>query len=255
MEVTEDMAKSLFEKVLPGCKMYTSNYYPKHKSLKQLIENDLLVIYDDNLIIVEVKAGSYTYRAPILDIESHIKSLKTLVGEAINQAERTLEYLKTSDTVKLYNKDSSEKCEISYGDYSEVTLMSLTLDNFNEFASKIEKFKFLNVNKNTMAISIDDFRVYSEYFDSPIEFLHYLKQRKLSSQDKSLYLNDELYHLGLYIDHNWYHETFDKNMSGIIKPYGYREKLDIYFLSLINNGLEMEKPKQYISCKCQYIFV
>lgn len=253
MEVTEDMAKSLFEKLLPGCKIYTSNYYPKNKSLKQLNENDLLVIYDDNLIIVEVKAGSYTYRAPILDIESHIKSLKTLVEVATNQAERTLDYLKSSDTVKLYNKDKSEKCEISYGDYSDVTLMSLTLDNFNEFASKIEKLKFLNVNKNAMAISIDDFRVYSEYFDSPIEFLHYLKQRKLSSQDKSLYLNDELDHLGLYIEHNWYHETFDKDMNRIIKPYGYREKLDIYFSSLINNGLETEKPKQYIPAEIKKI--
>lgn len=253
MEVTEDMAKSLFEKLLPGCKIYTSNYYPKNKSLKQLNENDLLVIYDDNLIIVEVKAGSYTYRAPILDIESHIKSLKTLVEVATNQAERTLDYLKSSDTVKLYNKDKSEKCEISYGDYSDVTLKSLTLDNFNEFASKIEKLKFLNVNKNAMAISIDDFRVYSEYFDSPIEFLHYLKQRKLSSQDKSLYLNDELDHLGLYIEHNWYHEIFDKDMNRIIKPYGYREKLDIYFSSLINNGLETEKPKQYIPAEIKKI--
>lgn len=246
MEVTEEMVSKLFSKLLPGSQIYKSNYYPRNKSLKQLIENDLLVIYDDNLIIVEVKAGAYTYRAPILDIESHIKSLKKLVEEASNQGERTLNYLKSGDKVKLYNRDKSEKCEISLGDFNEVSLMSITLDNFNELASKIEKLKFLNINKDAIAISIDDFRVYSEYFDSPIEFLHYLKHRKVSTQSKTLHLNDELDHLGLYIEHNWYYKAFENNSNNIVVPYGYREKLDVYFSSLVNKGFELEKPRQII---------
>lgn len=244
MEVTERMVSELYKKILPNCTVYTSNYYPKNKSLKNCAENDILILYDDNLIIVEVKAGSYTYRSPILDIDSHVSSLKTLVEKADGQAERTLDYLKSAKTVKLYNKDKSEKCDVTIDDFNEVTLMCITLDNFNEFSSKIEKMKFLKINKNTIALSIDDFRVYSDYFDSPLVFLHYLKQRKLATQNKALYLNDELDHLGMYIEHNMYAYTFKTDEESKTIAYGYRENVDEYFSSLVNKEFKIDKPKQ-----------
>lgn len=246
MDVTENIVANLFEKLLPGCTVLMSNYYPKNKSLKQCAENDLLIIYDGNLIIAEVKAGSYTYRAPILDIQSHISSLKTLVEKADGQAERTLKYLKSEDTVKLYNQNKIEKYSLSLSDFNEVTLMCITLDNFNEFAAKIEKLNFLNLNKNTIAISIDDLRIYSDYFDSPLVFLHYLKQRKLATQNKSLYLNDELDHLGLYIKHNIYADMFDSEDLNQIVTLGYRDELDAYFCGLVNGFSLIEKPEIYM---------
>jgi len=179
--------------------------------------------------------------------------LKTLVEKADGQAERTLDYLKSAKTVKLYNKDKSEKCDITLDDFNEVTLMCITLDNFNEFCSKIEKIKFLNINKNTIALSIDDFRVYSDYFDSPLIFLHYLKQRKLATQSKALYLNDELDHLGMYIEHNVYSYTFEREDECQAIAYGYREGLDEYFSSLVNKGFKIDKPKQKMPAEFEEI--
>lgn len=253
METTEKIVADLFKKLLPNCTIYTSNYYPKNKSLKQCNENDILVIYDDNLIIIEVKAGAYSYRAPILDIESHIKSLKTLVEKADNQAQRTLEYFQSNKSAKIYDSNKNEKCKINIEEFDEVTLMSVTLDNFNEFCAKIEKLKFLNINKNSIAISIDDLRVYSDYFDTPIEFLHYLKQRKIATENNNLYLNDELDHLGMYIEGNLYSQCFDSEDNKRIQAYGFREEIDEYFASLINKGFEIEKPKQYIPVEVEKI--
>lgn len=244
METTEKIVADLFKKLLPNCIIYTSNYYPKNKSLKQCNENDLLVIYDDNLIIIEVKAGAYSYRAPILDIDSHIKSLKTLVEKADNQAQRILEYFQTNKSAKIYDSNKNEKCEIKIEEFNEITLMSVTLDNFNEFCAKIEKLEFLNINKNSIALSIDDLRVYSDYFDTPIEFLHYLRQRKIATENSNLYLNDELDHLGMYIEEIFYSQKFKDEDYKKIYAYGYREELDDYFGSLINKGLGIEKPKQ-----------
>ncbi len=246
MEITESMVGDLFKKVLPGCTLYESNYYPKNKSLKDCAENDLIVIYDDNIIIVEVKGGSYTYRSPILDIESHIKSLETLVGVADSQAERTLTYLKSAENVKLYDSKKKEKCNISINDFEEVTLMCVTLDNFNEFAAKIEKLNFMSLNKNTIALSIDDFRVYTDYFDSPLTFLHYLKERKLATRNKALNLNDELDHLGMYIKHNIYSDMYSNENYNYVNMYGYREEIDKYFNSLDNESIHIDKPVQNI---------
>lgn len=253
MEVTEKMVVDMFKKLLPNCTIYTSNYYPKNKSLKQCNENDILILYDDNLIIIEVKAGSYSYRAPILDIESHINSLKTLVEKADGQAQRTLDYFKANKKAKLYDSDKNEKCEINIEEFNEITLMSVTLDNFNEFCAKIEKMKFLNINKNSIALSIDDLRVYSDYFDSPLEFLHYLKQRKMATENKNLYLNDELDHLGMYIEHIFYSRVCESEDNRRISAYGLREPLDNYFGSLLNKGFEIEKPKQKIPIELEKI--
>lgn len=253
MEVTEKMVADMFEKLLPNCTIYTSNYYPKNKSLKQCNENDILVLYDNNLIIIEVKAGSYSYRAPILDIESHVKSLRTLVEKADGQAQRTLEYFKANKKAKVYDSDKNEKCEINIEEFDEVMLMSVTLDNFNEFCAKIEKLNFLNINKNSIALSIDDLRVYSDYFDLPIEFLHYLKQRKIATENKNLYLNDELDHLGMYIEKVWYSRSFEDDENKRIQAYGFREAIDEYFGSLMNRGFAIEKPRQYLPVELEKI--
>ena len=131
--------------------------------------------------------------------------------------------------------------------------MSVTLDNFNEFCAKIEKMKFLNINKNSIALSIDDLRVYSDYFDSPLEFLHYLKQRKIATENKNLYLNDELDHLGMYIEHIFYSRVCESEDNRRISAYGFREPLDNYFGSLLNKGFEVEKPKQNIPIQLEKI--
>ena len=49
---------------------------------------------------------------------------------------------------KQYDSNKNEKCKINIEEFDEVTLMSVTLDNINEFCAKIEKLKFLNINKN-----------------------------------------------------------------------------------------------------------
>jgi len=228
-----------------------SNYYPTDKSLKQCAENDIMVIYDDHLIIIEVKAGSYTYTAPMTDIESHVKSLQTLVGKADSQAERTLNYLKTNKCVKLYNepqknKPLEEKFELSIGDFNQVILFCVTLDNFNHFAAKAEKIGFLNLKNGDIVLSIDDLRVYADYFDSPCTFLHFLKQRKLATSVESIALNDELDHLGMYIKHNMYSITASEINGDKINWLGYREDLDTYFSGLSTGETMPPKPVQEI---------
>lgn len=245
MVATETMVADLFSKLLPGCKVFQSNYYPIHKSLKQCAENDILIMYDNHLFIVEVKAGSYTYTAPITDIQSHIRSLETLVGKADGQASRTVQYIKSSAKVKFYDEDKTEKFEMCFSDFESVTKFCVTLDNFNEFAAKAEKIGFLSLEDSTVVLSIDDLRVYSDYFESPSTFLHFLKQRKHSATIDKLALNDELDHLGMYIAHNLYPVMVEETDADRMFWVGYREELDKYFSNLFYNTT-IEKPMQKI---------
>lgn len=246
MSTTEQMVANLFRKLLPGCIVLESNYYPIGSSLKNCAENDLIVIFDDHIFIIEVKAGSYTYTSPVYDIDSHMSSLKTLVGKADSQAVRTLNYLKSSKIAKIYDKNKNEKFSIILNDYNEVATFCITLDNFNEFAAKAEKISFLTLNDTTIAISIDDLRVYQNYFESPSRFLHYIKQRKRAAKNDRLSLNDELDHLGMYIEHNVYSITANNMAEGKLHWHGFRENLDEYFSSLFNGLGGVKKPEQEI---------
>lgn len=246
-KASEALVEEQFKRLLPGCQTYVGNYYPIGNSLKQMDENDVLVLYDDTLIIAEVKAGSFTYTPAMTDYKAHKKSFDALIGKADYQCERTLNYIDKTNQVKFYDDKKNEKLTIDREKFKNVFTFCVTVDNFNAFEAKIEKMNFLQISNGTIAISVDDLEVYTEYFDSPLYFLHYLKQRKAATRSKTLLLSDELDHLGMYIVHNnyeMYADEFDDCDS--FTAYGYREDLDAYFASLHCKEVKSEKPLQDI---------
>ena len=127
----------------------------------------------------------------------------------------------------------------------DIYTISVTMDNIGEFAAKAEKIGFLNLKCNTISIAVDDLIVYQNYFDSPLKFLHFLKQRRTATENKTLALNDELDHLGMYIHHNCYALPDDVSKKPTVKFFlGYREDLDTYFCQLYHPELNPQKPVQ-----------
>lgn len=242
-DASEKMVETIFQQLLPGCMIFRGNYYPINGSIKQPAENDLLVLFANVLIIVEVKAGSFIYTPPLTDFEGHIKSYKALIEKADWQCKRTYDYLTSLDMPPLYDEEHKVKSQIDMSTVTDIYMISVTVDNINDFAARAEKLNFLQLQCNAISISVDDLMVYREYFKSPLWFLHFLKQRKIATQEEKIALNDELDHLGMYIAHNYY--TFQKDLAPPkthIKFYGYRENLDKYFCSLYHPQLHPEKP-------------
>lgn len=243
---SETMAADVFQKLLPGCIVYKNNLYPRSNSLKQLCENDLIVQYYDVLIIVEIKAGSFVFTSPLLDFDQHIKSYKNLIENPENQCQRTYDYLISKKDASLYNEDKSQKASIDMSAIADVYLISVTVDNINTFAARAEKLSFINSNCKAISISIDDLMVYQDYFESPLYFLHYLKNRREATTVNNLVPTDELDHLGMYINHNCYYIYFNDAQTDRINPIGYREDLDIYYNQKYHPQLSPVKPVQPI---------
>lgn len=59
----------------------------------------MLVKYKDTLIVIEVKAGSFTYTPAITDFVSHKKSLETLVEKAEAQCLRVKSYIENNEVI------------------------------------------------------------------------------------------------------------------------------------------------------------
>ncbi len=245
---SEDMVKALFLNLLPGATAYTGNYYPVGSSLKQMNENDLLITYENYLFIVEVKAGSFPQTPPINDFDAHIKAYTKLAQEADSQCTRTIKYISEHQPASFYDAEKNTKFEISrLSDYKEVYSFSVTVDNFNDFAAKAEKLNFITLSSKTIVISYDDLMVYEKYFDSPIYFLHFLKQRKIAIDIPQIELNDELDHLGMYLSHNMYSITASEfPEEHMVNWHGFRQDLDNYFAKLYMPELNAIKPMQEI---------
>lgn len=247
-ESSEKKVENVFKEILPGSTIYANNSYPIVGESRQYAENDLLVIYDNVLIVVEVKAGSFVYTAPIVDFEAHIRSYKSLIENPNNQCARTVEYLESKQVVELYDDDRRVKATIDMDNIEDIYMVSVTMDNINSFAAKSEKLAFLNLQCNAISIAIDDLMVYRDYFEHPTQFFHFLNQRRLATQNKKIALNDELDHLGLYIEYNQYNIAVSEipdDYSEIVFD-GFRKDLDEYFNSLSYPGLDLKKTTQNI---------
>ncbi len=243
-KASEKMVADLFNQLLPQSVVYQDNYYPQNKSLKNMAENDIIVVYNDVLIIVEVKAGSFVYTPPFTDFESHIKSYKSLIEKADHQCKRTYDYLVSNSIVSIYSEDKTCKGTIDMKNIRDIYMMSVTIDNINSFAARAEKLNFLKLQCDIISIAVDDLMVYRDFFESPLLFMHFLKQRRLALHISALAPNDELDHLGLYINHNCYYMEYEDLKSDVnLHLIGYREDLDTYFNQLYHSELTPQKPE------------
>ncbi len=245
---SEKTVGSVFEKLLPGCKVHYSNHYPLKKN--DSAENDILIEYKDVLLIVEVKAGTFVYTPAMMDFDAHKKSFKALVEKAENQCIRVKQYITAGeDCEKVFYADDNLETKaftIDTNKYNQIYMFDVTVSDFNEFASQMEKVKIAKAHEGIIAISLNDLWVYKYYFDNPLQFIHFIKQRTIATETVEIATYDELDHLGMYIFHNMYSlQAKDIGQGQRVNFVGYRDELDKY-LSSIHVGVNYEKPKQTI---------
>ena len=245
-EASENLVSNIFSNLMPNCACHTSNYYSSIGKRGHLSENDLLICFSDAIIIVEIKAGSFTYAPPITDWDKHVRDYKSLIEKADHQCAKIRKYLNGFENeAPLYDSHGVEKTRINMSKVTDIFEITVTIDDINAFASKAERLNFLNLESGAISISINDLMVYDDYFESPYAFLHFLKQRRQASRNRKLAFNDELDHLGMYIDRNLYaiNDSGDQSYD-VVFVVDYRDDLNSYYSNARTHGLDIPKPHQ-----------
>ena len=117
----------------------------------------------------------------------------------------------------------------------------------------MEKIKIAKTHEGIIAISLNDLWVYKNYFDNPLQFIHFVKQRTIATETVEIATSDELDHLGLYISHNMYSlQGKDIGQGNHVDFMGYREELDKYFSSL-HLKVKYDKPSQSLPTEIESI--
>ena len=241
-EISEELPFKYLKILLPSAQVHQAVYYrwyPSDNSKKQWCEADGILICDDHLFVIEVKGGAFTYTSPANDFPAYIESLKNLVFKPAEQGKRFLEYFESEEKVDLYDNAHNKIGEISNKDFEHTHICAVTLDPFTELASQAQHLKKvgIDVGKHPVwAISVDDLRVYSDIFDNPLFFLHFVEQRMRAFQSSLIKTEDELDHLGLYLKHNVYTQYVQNfNFDRPIVWHGYRSDIDHFFTEKLHN--------------------
>lgn len=210
-DVSESLPLSLLGRLLPGATVYQSVHYQwstgGYAGKKQWCETDGLLIYDDHLIVVEVKAGAFTQTPPSSDFPAYIDSLDALLRKPSAQTDRFCAYFSSNPRVTIYDSEHSSMGTLECDTFRVVTRCCVTLDQLTEFAARAENLHELGVNVGSnpvWTVSVDDLRVLADVIDNPLVFCHFLEQRAAAFSSPALQTDDELDHLALYLSHNHY---------------------------------------------------
>jgi preprotein translocase subunit SecA len=249
---SEELPFTYLDRLLPGALIYKPVYY-KWKAgagRAQWHEADGLLIYDDHLLIIEVKAGAFTYTSPADDLGSHLDSLRNLMQSPARQGSRFWDYLESAPEVSLFDADHNEIGRVRRSDFRHITVCAVTLDAFTELAARAQHLADVGIDVGQRAVwsvSIDDLRVYADLFDNSLIFLHFIEQRMRAALSKHVDLNDELDHLGLYIAQNNYSQFAEEMKASQeltkLNFDGFRTPIDDYFSALVR-GDAPELPRQ-----------
>lgn len=257
-KLSEDLSVSLIKKILPGSNVYRSCYYqwPSTSSdAKNWCETDALIEYDDSLIILEVRAGSFTWTSPFDDFKSYIASLKSLIQKPYNQAERFIQYFNSSHCPEIYcselegNKSLIRSFEVAK--YRNIFSIAVSLDSYNLMMAKQQDFKHLDIeigNNSFWWVSLSDLTIFSEIFDYPYQFIHFLEERTKINSFSDIRAPGEIDYLGIYLS--------GKRVSDVSFPIffnGFAQIIDEYYHDLLVDPDNAIKPTLYLPDKMKEI--
>ncbi|MCJ7813049.1 hypothetical protein MUP95_07020 [bacterium] len=178
--ISESLPFKFFDRLLPNNKTYRSVHYEyvTNSTEEKDHETDGIIIYDDHLIIVEIKAGVFTSHPPTTNFLDYIESTKALIEKPATQAKRFIEYLHSSDQVSIYVPNNRETVVLKKEQFRHITACVVTLDNLTHLAAQADKLRAINVKVDNpvWCMAIDDLRVYAEIFDSHVVFAHFMEE-------------------------------------------------------------------------------
>lgn len=245
----ETKSFELFRNILPNGTIHEKLYYPINEDGKcKYPEIDGIVSYNDNLLLVEVKAKKRRSIAGRKDILTISKSdFKKNISEAFEQSKRAYDYISTSEEVGFYNNNHKQVMRIKKADYNNIFLVNISLESFQEYSTALNRVKLWDSEllygaHYPFAVSIYDLMVITEILENSDDFVKYLMERINLNKKQGINSVDEIELLGYFLKHGTLSIGMDlpKSTQAIIRGYSY----DIvkYYFYLQGTIKYAEKP-------------
>ncbi len=248
----ESKALEYLGNILPKAQVLGKVYYQVKTATKtERVETDGLILYDENLFIIEAKAGALSVSARRGSLEQTRRDITELVDNAYKQALRTKQYIMETAEPTFEFANGSEAIVIRDKTiYRNIYLVNVTLQNLGPLATQLNSLKAWNLllgKEWPWSVFINDLRIISELIEFPSEFLHFLQHRIRANDYPQFQTTDELDLFMFYLREGLYLE--DMNLADITNygPHGYTERLDRWYDYLAGRVSSGTKPQLRIA--------
>ena len=251
-EYLENKALEYLKNILPRAEVFGNLFYSiTENGVNKRPETDGLLLFDENLFIIEAKAGKFSKSAKRGDLKRMKEDVTKLIDSAYKQALRTKQYIDDTPEPVFKHEDGSIAVIIKDKDkYKNVYLFNITLQNLAHLSTRLNSLRSLNLVEGKewpWSVFINDLRVISELIEFPSEFLHFLQRRIKVNDYPQFYTTDELDFLMVYFREGLYFEDgILLNLDRYI-PSAYTEDLDKYYDCIAGRVSSGKKPRLRIS--------
>jgi hypothetical protein len=212
-----------------------------HHSLRYGDENqfetDILVTFDDRLLIVESKSKRLTASAKLGNYDQIIRDFSGAVQDAYNQAIRTKKYIESSELAR-FTTQGGDNIVLKRNDFAAIYIVCVTSESYSALLTEITRLLEKDHDgPYPWVVSILDLEIACDYISNPYMFIHFL-ERRIQCYGKMISF-DELDYVGAYLMHGLPFPPEWKNASNVILS-GFAEKLNGEYLKSI--GIKYETP-------------
>lgn len=207
MEVTESAFPRILAHQLRDATVLSTVYYPDPDT-GDWVENDLVILIDDALLQVEVKAGVMPMHSPEMHFDRHMRTVQNLIVKAKQQSERFFRYAASAAEVPLYQLKAGRYIEVHRLQLGKCRLavpIGLTIEAFTPFSAmskRLPQMAPILGQYPFVSMSVDDLFVLKRVLPTTGELMHYLLVRQRVAAQVEAALIDEIDHLGAYVTHN-----------------------------------------------------
>lgn len=240
----ESKTLELIHTILPDAEIYPKLKYPKRTEL------DGLVIYKDNLFLIEVKGKKRRCIACAEDILNMTKEdVQEHINKTFEQSKRALEYIKSNTEVKFTCKEKDMTILIKEKDFKKIYLINVTADSFSEFSTDLRVLKswdteLIEGDIYPWNVNIYDLLVVTDLLENENDFIEYVSERVRLGKDNDIVAMDELDYLGYYLENGSLTKTEDIEGRTIPKIIGYSEDIDKWYSYQRGEVEFAEKPRK-----------
>lgn len=246
----ENKAIQYIKNIFPTAQVYKGLFYRvEEKGIPVRAETDGIILFDENIFILEAKSGEISLSAKRGSLERIRRDLSSIVDEAYTQALRTKNFIENSETPIFEDEKGQQVLRLTdKQQYKNVFLINVTLQYLGPYATQLNSIKRLGLLEGKewpYSIFINDLRIISELCEFPSQYLHYLKKRIRLNDYPQFQAEDELDIFMYYLNQEFFPDELPKEYDNIALV-GYTEQLDRYYDLLAGRVSSGEKPKQKI---------
>ena len=258
-EYLEKETKNVLQDILKNAEIFSDVKYSEEKRAG---ETDLLVIFDHNIIIVEIKNRKWKEKSKEGNEYFIQQDMNENVYKAYDQASRTENYIRNHSEVKFRIGDTKKTLTIRNTEKFSIYKLGITLENLRTYAVLYDKYNS-KIGKDMVFFNMNDLKEMAKYIEYQTEFIHYLEKRiKCNQYLEDYYFYNELY---LFSEYKFYNlesiltpregiRFFDTGRDSLFDHrFRKQEKLEILqrkellFMKLIMKRIEMDKMPDYAS--------